>query len=198
MQGIRNTKDSVWDFVDKTNDCWMWKGRKDKDGYGVWWFEGKNVRAHRFIFEIHHGKIEKGKVCRHICNNPGCVNPFHISESTQKENIRDQLIRGTHSKLKYSEDLIKSIREEYSTGKTSTRKISQKYGVSKSHVNYIINRKSRSVAKDDDERTRNNWRIYLQHRPHGGASVRLLPVDCCDCDQKCDSCIPQRAEVHNE
>ena len=41
---------------DHINDCWIYNGCKDKDGYGIFWI-GVNVRSNRFSFIIHNQNI---------------------------------------------------------------------------------------------------------------------------------------------
>lgn len=62
--------------------CWEWQKFKSK-GYG----KLRNLRAHRFSYEMMVGPIPEGKVLDHICKNPSCVNPDHLEPVTQFENI---------------------------------------------------------------------------------------------------------------
>jgi len=75
------------------DNCWEWKGRKDKDGYGLIAIR-QNVRAHRFSYEFHN-KISAGEmmIC-HKCDNPKCVNPDHLYAGTALDNARDRKERG--------------------------------------------------------------------------------------------------------
>jgi hypothetical protein len=140
MRGKKNTEEDFWLLVEKTEYCWNWIGRKDKDGYGNWFYEMKNIKAHRFSMKIAGKEIPDGMVSRHLCNNPSCVNTEHIVAGTQKENIRDQINAGTFSKLKYGKEIRDIIINEYKIGGISTRGLSKKYGVSKSQIhNWISN-----------------------------------------------------------
>lgn len=75
------------------NECWLWKGRKDKDGYGIFMHE----RTHRIMYELVCGPIPKGLNICHNCpdgDNSSCCNPFHLWAGTQKENIQDAMKKG--------------------------------------------------------------------------------------------------------
>ena len=65
--------------------CWLWLGAKSR-GYGYFWFAGKNVRAHRFLYEFLIGQIPSAKELDHVCRNSLCVNPKHLEVVTHKEN----------------------------------------------------------------------------------------------------------------
>jgi hypothetical protein len=147
-QGIANTINDIWNLIDKTNDCWIWLGRKDKDGYGIWFLNGEKVRPHRLMVELDGRKIEKPLISRHLCNKRDCVNPAHIVAGTQKENVQDQLRFGTHSKLKYSDEIVSKIRKDYEAGNVTQRKLAEKYNISKSQVGLIVMNKTRTITKE--------------------------------------------------
>src|SRR5262245_2534708 len=76
--------------------CWEWTGAKHVFGYGQiggpeW---GTPLLAHRVAYAFAHGPIPKGKVVRHKCDNPGCVNPYHLELGTSRDNARDAWRRG--------------------------------------------------------------------------------------------------------
>lgn len=71
--------------------CWLWNGKCDPDGYGRY---GHGTRpAHRVAFELAHGTVPKLLVL-HSCDVRNCVNPAHLREGTQKENIREAQAKG--------------------------------------------------------------------------------------------------------
>lgn len=77
--------------------CWEWSGAKDEDSYGIVWQNGKNKKAHRVMYELHHNKsIPAGLCVCHRCDNPPCINPEHLVAATPKENTWDAVDRFRH------------------------------------------------------------------------------------------------------
>ena len=91
-QRHKTIQDRFNEKIDKTEGCWYWRSAVGSRGYGIFWHssERKSVFAHRFSYELHHGKTpESGKVVMHSCDNPLCVNPAHLSVGTTKDNALD-------------------------------------------------------------------------------------------------------------
>jgi hypothetical protein len=140
-------------FVEKqTSGCWLWKGGKDKDGYGFFWFNGKNRRAPAMaLFLLCGVRLPKRVFALHSCDTPSCVNPDHLFQGNQKANIQDAMRKGrrlrvippllrgeknNHAKL--TEAQVSEMRRIYAEGRTTKRELAQKYEVSLSNVKYII------------------------------------------------------------
>ena len=74
--------------------CWQWTAFKDSEGYGWMRHNGRDgpiVAAHRLSWVIHNKQDwPLGLEARHLCNNPSCVNPEHITPGTAKENMDDR------------------------------------------------------------------------------------------------------------
>jgi hypothetical protein len=97
---LAETQENFWSRVDTSNGfdaCWPWTGRKDRDGYGVLYFEGKERRAHRVAFYLTNGRWPE-PCCLHDCDNPPCCNPDHLHEGTQPQNIHECVERGRIAK----------------------------------------------------------------------------------------------------
>lgn len=79
-----------WSKVDIRDfgSCWSWKGPRNQSGYGNIKIKSQNYQAHRISFTITKNNIDKSLIC-HICDNPSCVNPYHLFECTQKQNVAD-------------------------------------------------------------------------------------------------------------
>lgn len=80
--------------------CWLWTGfcgkRKNNVRYGIFWFEGRNVGAHRWSYEHFISPLPEGLEPDHLCRTPRCVNPLHIEAVTHAENMRRRFEAITH------------------------------------------------------------------------------------------------------
>ena len=106
-----------WGKVDKSGECWEWIAHKSHNGYGIFWFDGKNVRAHRFVLSLYDVDIPDGMCALHHCDNPSCVNPDHLYVGSPQQNIRDMVKRGRqnkgegHNLTSFTEDDVRKIRK---------------------------------------------------------------------------------------
>jgi len=90
-----------WSKVEKTDDCWIWNGQRQKEGDGRWYSQkvltASGTRlCHRIAYEVLVGPIPKGLHLDHLCRRPECVNPAHLEPVTAAENTR----RGLHGRLR--------------------------------------------------------------------------------------------------
>lgn len=147
-----NIEDRFWSKVDKAEEgCWNWTAATllpPHLPYGRFSYEGgKHVYAHRFSWELHHGRIPKGKLVLHRCDNPRCVRPEHLFLGTHLDNMRDKIAKGRvvacpgekNGQARLSLKDIKAIRELHSAG-LSYKKIAPMFGISFQHVGRIVNR----------------------------------------------------------
>lgn len=123
--------------------CWLWIGSKTKKGYGGFLrsIEGKNkyFYAHRFIYELANGPIEKGLFCCHHCDTPHCVNPDHIFLGTALDNTRDMIAKGRNKNCKViTEETKNAIRAAYATGKYKQFEIKKTYNLAPQTICKII------------------------------------------------------------
>jgi hypothetical protein len=81
--------------VQKTGMCWLWTAWLDRNGYGRFWLDGRNLGAHRVAYELFVGPIPAGLEIDHLCRVRNCVNPEHLEPVTTAENVR----RGTSANV---------------------------------------------------------------------------------------------------
>lgn len=74
---------TAWD-----QGCLIWTGHRNDSGYGLLTAGGRQVRAHRWVFESTYGPIPDGMVIDHQCWNPACVNIDHLRIASNAENTR--------------------------------------------------------------------------------------------------------------
>lgn len=83
-----------WPKVIKSDTCWLWNAAKHKDGYGRFYFNNRNQRAHRIAWILTNGDIELGLNVCHKCDTPLCVNPNHLFLGTHSDNTNDKVSKG--------------------------------------------------------------------------------------------------------
>ena len=55
------------------NGCWECQGSKVPSGYGSFWWQGKQHRAHRLAYQVLVSLIPWWLEADHLCRNPSCV-----------------------------------------------------------------------------------------------------------------------------
>jgi hypothetical protein len=107
-------------FVVMTDDaeqshrvCWLWIGALT-EGYGFLKVKGKNIRAHRLMYEHVYGEIKEDYVIHHKCHNKRCVSPFHLEMVTREHNVSEAQTK-THCKRGHelSDDNVHMYRDKY-------------------------------------------------------------------------------------
>lgn len=77
-----------WSRVEKVPDgCWLWRGGRTKNGYGVFGLLNHTFLAHRVAYTMTKGAIPLGLQIDHLCRVRHCVNPGHLEPVTCSENL---------------------------------------------------------------------------------------------------------------
>lgn len=86
------TESDFWARVKKTEDCWLWTGYRNPDGYGVTSWKGKLHLTHRIAYALTHDGIGifPEAVLHHLCANPLCCNPNHLEELEIGNHLRSR------------------------------------------------------------------------------------------------------------
>jgi len=131
--------------VSHETGCREWLGKRNHDGYGMIWHEGRYWRAHRLAYRTFLGPIPDGMFVCHSCDNPACIELEHLWIGSNLDNMKDrdrkrrQFIacgeRNGRSKLTNTD--VASIMES----STSNSEVARAYGVSQSTVSLIRSRK---------------------------------------------------------
>lgn len=135
-----------WSHVDRGSDdeCWEWKASLlNEYGHGQSW-DGENpAPAHRVAYTLAKGEPE-GYVM-HECDNSSCVNPNHLKDGTQKENMEHAVETGRmhngedSGPAKLTWDEVAEIRAKLENMDMTQKEIGKQYGVSQPVVSDIKN-----------------------------------------------------------
>lgn len=137
-----------WARVKIDGECWVWTGTRSHFGYGTVKFDGRVTLTHRLTYRLHVGPIPNGKHVLHHCDNPSCVRPSHLWLGTNAENVADKVRKERQARGvaigrgHLTEDDVRSIRAEHAAGGTTYARIAVKYGVSKSAICFICERRN--------------------------------------------------------
>lgn len=133
--------DAFEKWVIKTDYCWEWTGARDKDGYGIFSYDGKSYRAAKISLQLDGRPCGEEELACHHCDNPGCIRPKHLYPGTQVQNMADAKRRNRLNpgrRAKVTPDDVRAIRA--ATGTHS--QIAAKFGVTPANITMIRNRKT--------------------------------------------------------
>lgn len=142
---IDQVKIRFWSKVSKTKDCWLWLAYKTKKGYGKFYLNGHNHRAHRVAYYLTHGKWPQHQAL-HTCDNPSCVRPSHIYDGTPKQNTKDMMSRNRqNNSTKLSNEDVLTMRKLFSQG-VKCGPLAIQFNVTESWVWNLVHNKKRVMA----------------------------------------------------
>lgn len=150
--GIKITRDQkIINFWKKVciggvDECWNWKGSSCSSGYGNFSFEG-HTKSHRVSWVLTFRDIPKGLCVCHKCDNPSCVNPYHLFLGTNSDNIKDMWSKGRGKiprlsgekcpSAKLKESQVVQIRNLCLEG-ISQSEVSRMFGVTRALISLIV------------------------------------------------------------
>lgn len=137
---------SRWHRVKRhPNGCWFLQmAASNKAGHILLGGDGRRVYAHRRAYEVAYGPVPDGRVVRHRCDDPACINPTHLLLGAQADNIHDCVGRERRNafgrqRLQLSDVL--DVRARFAAGE-SQLSIARAYGVSKGCIHAVVRRKA--------------------------------------------------------
>lgn len=134
----------LWSKVDmdtnpSADECWVWRGAKQRTGYGVMIVYGKIEGVHRVAWRETFGEIPPGMYVCHTCDNRLCVRPNHLFLGTHLENIADRQAKGRSARGSASgravldeERVLQILRS-----KSSTSVVAREFGVAEGTIRGI-------------------------------------------------------------
>lgn len=130
------------------DDCHIWTGSKNRNGYGLFRFEGKQGLAHRVMWEhANSRRIPSGLFVRHLCGRTFCVKPSHLTIGTAWDNAQDTRRHGHYTRgsehwaVKLTdEDVQQAI--EWRKGGMPYRDIADRLNISYTAIHYALNGKT--------------------------------------------------------
>lgn len=99
VPNIDKVKKRLYDRLVESEGCLEYSGSLDIGGYGkigltVSKGEYKHLKTHRLSYMLTFGNIPDGLVVMHLCDNPKCCNPVHLTLGTHKDNMLDKVAKG--------------------------------------------------------------------------------------------------------
>ncbi|KKK62121.1 hypothetical protein LCGC14_3007490 [marine sediment metagenome] len=97
-----NKQGPIPEYAPHLGSCWLWTAGCNDSGYGLFWEDGKPVRAHRWAYEQEHDLIPEGKQLDHLCRTRHCIRASHLEPVTCRENLmRGDTLAAREAKLMY-------------------------------------------------------------------------------------------------
>lgn len=164
MPNQRNTAESFWSRVAKSDSCWLWQGGTNHEGYGRISFENKQRYAHQVAYLITYGAIPSGLFVLHTCDNPLCVRPNHLYLGTHQDNMNDRKNRGGYAtgenhyihkhpeivqgerngRAKISNQTAQEIHRRYVSEGIRQVDLAKEYNLSQAQISWIIRREAKT------------------------------------------------------
>ena len=91
----------------KTDNCHHWIAAKQKQGYGMFSFNGKSTPAHRFAYLLYKGEIAENMVVHQTCEANDCVNPEHLVLQTKSQNKK------SYTSVRVSKEMVEKESIKY-------------------------------------------------------------------------------------
>lgn len=139
------SKEKLTEFhskINKTGECWLWKGKLNKAGYGQFSYNSTWFIVSRIMYYVIHGEVNPYLMVCHSCNNPICCKPEHLYLDTCSGNVQYSYDLGRsdksgtrNCKAKLDEDKVKQIRVRWMEPQ---RLLAKEFGVDNATINHVL------------------------------------------------------------
>lgn len=130
--------------IDKYSGCWLWQQCCDRDGYGVAWYKGKNIKAHQAFYTHATGKSIVGRHLHHRCQIKKCCNPDHLKRlrpakhnSLEKKVLSSRIVR--QIRFDYGKHSLNGKGRSHKS--VSMQALADKYNVCSTTIYHVVSRK---------------------------------------------------------
>lgn len=125
--------------------CWTWLGPKTPIGHGKKTYCGRDVMAHRWVWEMLFGPIPRGKVVYHICDSKECTNPAHLALGSQADANRRSI---NVTLLPADVDEIRAAKPTWT--RNTARQLAAKFGCSTTTVHEVARGRTWTRARPNN------------------------------------------------
>lgn len=128
--------------INKTGNCWVWMGCKDRQGYGL---VTGGFKAHRLMMKLNGFSID-GQHVLHKCDNPSCVNPEHLFVGTNALNMADKVSKNRqhkpkgniNPKSKLTDNDVRYIRATYTGARGEKAQFAKQFDIDRGQIGKIL------------------------------------------------------------
>lgn len=75
------------------DSCTLWPYATNTRGYAQVKIKQVATQGHRLVCRLVHGLTDT-QVVLHSCDTPNCINPYHLTPGTMRDNMRDMASKG--------------------------------------------------------------------------------------------------------
>ena len=125
---------------DDCDTCWFWMGPTDQSGHGIFNTHGESHPANRVGFTLIRGPIGEDKVVTRTCDQPMCVNPYHLEQRAQQEVLNAKASRGRWPN-RFTPEQVREIRSLHKEGARQVD-LAEMFGVKQPTISNIVTRRT--------------------------------------------------------